>query len=182
MVSGHPKPLNSSMKHYPRPTRHSRGSILIESTFAFSVLTIVAMLLLSSTRNATTTQQWTVIQGMTDAYMTRELALAQRIPYDDFQASDSDWSLLPTLLPETVEIGKLPGGVPLVGTITRTRQPDEGNLTTAGGNTTTATNANGSVTANSNPFGLEAWKLQSFLTYTVGNDEYVKSRTTLRIR
>ena len=69
-------------------------------------------------------------------------------------------------------LGKLPGGQEVTGTLYRTRIPDANNLTTAGG----------TGTATTNPSGTEAWKVQSILSYTVGDRQYVKSRTVMRIR
>ena len=72
----------------------------------------------------------------------------------------------------TVEVGKLPGGFPVTATLHRTKHPDANNLIDAGGSGTAATN----------PAGMEAWKLQSYLIYDIGDRNYVKSRTMLRVR
>ncbi|MAB77185.1 MAG: hypothetical protein CMO47_12100 [Verrucomicrobiales bacterium] len=149
-----------------------RGSVLIEIAVAYGTLVTVAVLTLKAAVNTTSGQAWTVKQSMTDAYLTRETALASRIPFDEVTSDGSLWALHPSVTTSTVEIGKLPGGSPVLATIHRTRIPDANNLSTAGGTGTTATN----------PGRTEAWKLQSLLVYTIAEREYVKTRTALRIR
>lgn len=69
-----------------------------------------------------------------------------------------------------MEIGRLPGGVPVTGTIHRTRLPDPENHPVDGGN--------GDET--SNPAAMKVWKVQSVLTYQIGGRSYAKSRTVIR--
>jgi hypothetical protein len=57
-----------------------------------------------------------------------------------------------------------------MATIIRTRIADDNNLPSAGGNGTITTN----------PSETETWQIQSHLTYKIGDDEYVKSRTVVR--
>lgn len=139
---------------------------------SYATLVIVALLTLSASVNATSGQAWTVKQAMSDAFVTRETAMASRVPFDILTGSSSPWGLYPSVATATVTIGKLPGGQIVTGTVHRTRIPDPNNLPTAGGTGTAATN----------PGATEAWKVQSILTYTVGAKTYMKSRTTLRIR
>jgi hypothetical protein len=54
--------------------------------------------------------------------------------------------------------------------VTRTRLPDPGNYPIDGG----------TGTVNTNPAAMKVWKVQSVLTYRVGNRNYAKSRTVLR--
>ena len=105
-----------------------------------------------------------------DAYLTYERAYAERIPFDELQANDSPWPAYPTVISATVEIGRLPGGVPITGTVTRTRFADTGNYPFNGGAGTVATN----------PAAMNIWRVQSVLTYRVGNVPYSKARTVLR--
>ena len=156
-----------------RPSkRRQRGSALIEVAASYAAITIVALVTLRSTFNNATGQRWTVKQAMTDAYLTRENALASRIPFEDITAVDSMWSVYPDVTTTSIVLGKLPGGIEVDATLHRTRVPDANNLPAAGGSGTTDTN----------PGETEAWKLQSIITYDVGGRSYVKSRTTLRIR
>lgn len=149
-----------------------RGSALIEISLSYATLVIIALLTLKASVNATSSQAWTVRQSMSDAYIMRESALASRIPFSEVTGTTSPWALSPSVTTSTVTIGKLPGGEPVTATLHRTRLPDSNNLPAAGGIGTLTTN----------PAESEAWKLQSLLVYTVGDREYVKSRTVLRIR
>ncbi|MEM9281980.1 MAG: hypothetical protein AAGA96_09150 [Verrucomicrobiota bacterium] len=152
--------------------RRQRGSALIEIAVSYGTLVTVGMLTLKAAINTTSSQTWTVRQTMSDAYMTRETALASRIPFDDITTTGSLWSLYPSVTTSNVVIGKMPGGNNVTAELHRTRIPDPNNLTSAGGTGTDATN----------PSGTEAWKLQSLIVYEVGDKKYVKTRTTLRIR
>lgn len=145
---------------------------MIESTIAFLAMAFLATILLRAASNATAAQRWTVISGMTDAFMTRELAIAKRIPFEDFKDAGSDWPIYPAIATENVVVGKLVGGRDLTATVQRTRRPSTNNHPDAGGTGNDTTN----------PIEMEAWKLQSYLTYSVADIEYVKSRTTLRVR
>ena len=54
--------------------------------------------------------------------------------------------------------------------MTRTRVPDAGNYPIDGGSGTLATN----------PAAMKVWKVQSVITYKIGDRNYAKSRTVLR--
>ena len=149
-----------------------RGNLLIEVTLGFGALLFIAVLLLKAAVVVTTVQKWTVVQGLSDARMSIEVARAKRIPFNDFLQAGSDYPPFPTVDTTTVEVGRLPGGRVLSATLHRTRLAMGNNLPTAGG----------AGTAITNPTGMEAWQLQSYLTYTISRREYVKSRTVLRAR
>jgi hypothetical protein len=154
-------------RHYKR-----RGYALIEIAASYAAIVIVGLVTLRSTLNNITGQQWTVKQAMTDAYLTRETALASRMPFDLIRSNSSPWPRHPNVNTQSVVVGKLPGGGNVTATLHRTRIADGNNLGSGsgGGNN------------NTNPTNTEAWKLQSLLVYRAGDKEYVKTRTTLRIR
>jgi len=154
------------------PRKLVRGSALIEISLSYATLVFVAMVGLRASLNATSNQAWTVKQTMSDAFITRETALATRVPFDDLTGPSSLWAVSPGVTTSSVTFGKLPGGQLVTGTLHRTRIPDANNLPAAGGKGTSTTN----------PSGTEAWKLQSIIAYTVADKQYVKSRTVLRIR
>lgn len=160
------------MRIHKHSARISQGSALIEVAISYATLVIVALLVFKASVNATATQNWTIKQGMSDAYITQESSLASRIPFASITGTDSLWPAGPEKTTTVVTIGKLPGGFPVTATLYRTRSPDTNNLSAAGGSGTLATN----------PSESEAWKLQSILVYSVGEKQYVKSRTTLRTR
>jgi hypothetical protein len=69
-----------------------------------------------------------------------------------------------------VELGRMPGGKVISGTVVRTRYADTGNYPIDGGNGDPTTN----------PAGMKIWRAQSVITYKVGNRTYAKSRSVLR--
>lgn len=152
--------------------RKERGSLIIEVCLGWGILLVIASLMLKAHVNITSGQRWTVVQAMTDASMTRETALANRLPFEELTANGTPWPTYPSVAAQTITIGRLPGGVPVSAMLRRTKFPDANNLVTAGGSGNSATN----------PASTEAWKLQSFLSYQISGRDYVKSRTTLRIR
>lgn len=165
-------------KHLPAPRRKPRlgwgalkaGTALVEATIAMSILTAVGLVLLKLSLNVVAPRQWTVLQSITDAHMSFEGAWAQRIPFEDLTSGTSPWPLYPSKAESQVEMGKLPGGRPIMGTVVRTRMPHANNLPADGGSGTTATN----------PGGMVAWQLTSVVRYKVGARTYVKSRTVVR--
>ena len=147
-----------------------RGFVMIEAVMALSILTVVGLCLLKLSLNVLYPRQWILQQTVTDAYMTYERAYAERIPFEDLLASNSPWPVFPATTSTVLELGKLPGGKSITGTIVRTRMADSGNYPIDGGTGTLATN----------PAGMKVWKAQSVVTYKVGKRTYAKSRTVLR--
>jgi hypothetical protein len=144
--------------------------VLLESTLALSILTVLGLLLLKLSLNILHPRQWVLQQTVTDAYLTYERAFAERLPFEKLLAADSPWPQHPQVSTTQIEIGRLPGNRPIIGTVSRTRFPDSSNLFLDGGSGTAATN----------PASMKVWKAQSVLTYRVGNRSYAKSRTVLR--
>ncbi|MDB6077756.1 MAG: hypothetical protein JWO82_1503 [Akkermansiaceae bacterium] len=154
--------------------RAPRGSFLIESTISLTILAVIGLLLLKMSMNVTAPRQWTVYQSLTDGYMTYEKAYAQRLSFAQIKAAGSPWPQSPSSATTTVEIGRLPGGVPVTGTVVRTRTADSNNASTAGGT------LNPTDYAALNPGKVEVWKLQSILTYVVNGRTYRKVKTIVR--
>ena len=143
---------------------------MVEAMMSLSILTVLGLVLLKLSLNMLNPRQWTLQQTVTDAYMTYERAYAERIPFENLLASDSPWPAYPITTATAVEVGRLPGGIPITGTVTRTRLPDAENYPSDGGTGTVA----------SNPAAMKVWKAQSILTYQIGGRNYAKSRTVLR--
>ena len=172
-VHGYPSRLGVQCRRAFRVSfLKNHGSVLLEVTAAVSLLAVIAMLLMRGSMNALTGRYWTMAQNMSDAYLGYEIALAQRVPMDDVIAGGTLWPTAPATSSTVVEIGRLPGGTPVTATVHRTKVPDPNNLPTAGGTGTAATN----------PASMEAWKLQSHLVYSIGDNQYRKSRTVVRFR
>ncbi len=152
-----------------------RAALMIEVAAGFGAMLVVSLLLLKAALTVTSVQRWTVTQGLTDSYMSREVALGKRLPFEGvggFMAGGSSFPSFPTVATTTVTVGRLPGGKAVTASLRRTRMPSSNNLPSAGGTGTAATN----------PTGSQAWQLQSYLTYKISGRDYVKSRTTLRVR
>lgn len=135
-----------------------------------TLLGVIGLGLMKLSLNVTAPRQWTLQQTVTDAYLTYEKAAAQRLPFDDITGSQSLWPVHPQIATATVELGKLPGGMPITGTVSRTRFADSNNLPSKGGTGTGVTN----------PSAMEVWRLQSIVRYEVGGRVYLKSRTVVR--
>lgn len=134
------------------------------------MLVFIGLILLKVSLDILVPRQWSLQQTVAEAYMTYERSVAERIPFESLLDTDSPWPAFPDTDQETVAIGRLPGGNPIIGTITRTRIPSENNYPIDGGTGTTDTN----------PAAMKVWKVQSLATYSIGGRDYVKSRTVLR--
>jgi hypothetical protein len=157
----------------PRPRKYrlrQRGSALVEATLALAILTVVGLVLLQLALNVLTPRQWVLHQTLADAYLTYERSYGERIPFSSLVGGNSPWPEHPSATTSTVEIGRLPGGTPVNGTLTRARLPDPNNFPLDGGSGSVATN----------PSGMKVWKVQSVLTYAIGGRSYAKSRTVIR--
>ena len=160
-----------------KQTTRLRGFVLVEAMMSLSILTIIGLVLLKMALNVLAPRQWTMQQSVSDAYMTYERALAERMPFDVLNSPGSLWPELPATASVQVEIGRMPrilpnfpNGVPIIATVVRSRSPDLGNYPVDHGNGTEATN----------PAAIKIWKAQSVLTYSVGGRMYAKSRTVMR--
>ena len=164
--------------HPPRKTvappnrKRAHGIAILEVTVALTALLILGLLLLKATLNVTQAQQWTIIQAMSDAFMTQETAVAKRAPFREITGGLAGWPVSPDVSTQTIILGRLPGGNAITATLRRTRVADQNNFASDWGVGTVETN----------PTKMEIWQLQSFLTYELGSREYVKSRTVVRAR
>lgn len=157
-----------------RPLRKAgslrRGFLLVEATISMSILSLLGIVLLKLSLNVLHPRQWTLQQTVSDAYMTYERAYAERIPFNDLVLNNSPWPVHPATISQDVEIGKLPGGRPIMAKVVRTRFADTNNYPIDGGSGTVATN----------PAAMKVWRVQSVLSYKIGSRDYVKSRTVIR--
>jgi hypothetical protein len=128
-------------------------------------------LLLKLSLNILQPRQWSVYQSISDAYMTYERAVAERVPFEDLTKPDSDWPVFPEVSSSEVEIGRIVGGRPVFGTVNRTRLPDANNWDVIN---------DPAEAARLNPSAMETWRVQSILTYQVGDKTYYKARTVIR--
>jgi hypothetical protein len=144
--------------------------MLIELTLALALLSAIGLTVFKGSLDLMAPRQWVILQNLSDSYLTYEKAYAERISFEELTSPTSVWPIFPSKSTIEVNIGKIPGGHPITAKVIRTRIPDTNNLPVNGG----------SGTLTSNPAEMETWQLQSHLTYTIGDDEYVKSRTVVR--
>lgn len=166
MKTSSPQSRSGNQRHNPK------GSMLIELVVALGLLSAIGMYLLIGSLDLLHPRKWIIRQNMTDAYLTFEEAYAKRVPFEEITGNQSDWPLFPAKANSEIILGNAPGGNEIKGTIIRTRVPSDNNLTEHEGSGTLATN----------PAEMETWKLQSVLSFKIGDKEYYKSRTVIRTR
>ncbi len=148
------------------------GWALVEATMALSMLTVLGLVLLKLAISTVAPRQWNLLQAITDAYLSYEVAYAERCVFEDLTGTNSPWPVYPTNSQTTTELGKLPGGKAIIATVIRTRVADSNNLSANGGSGTSSTN----------PSAMNTWKVMSIVKYKVGARTYVKSRTVVRFQ
>jgi hypothetical protein len=146
--------------------------MLVETTIAMVALAVLSLVMFKATINVLQPRQWSIIQNFSDTYLTYEVAVAERMPFDELTGADSLWPVFPDAAEEEVVIGTLPGGHQFTGTVFRTRTPSPNNLPVH----------QGTGTLESNPSQMETWIVQCHLKYILGGKPYVKSRTVVRTR
>lgn len=129
---------------------------------ALGLAVTLALVMMKASLLAISGNQWTMMQTLTDAYMTRETALSNRIPLADVLAADSPWPDWASRSEQNVTLGKMPGGRVVQASLTRFRLSLPGDP---------AAEAN-----------LNVFRLYSVLKYQIGERQYVKSRSTLRMQ
>jgi hypothetical protein len=150
----------------PPSIRCPRGSLLIEVSLGMWLASMLALLIMRASLLALGSNQWTIMQTLTDAFMTRDVALANRLPMADLTAPNSPWpdtGQNETRFEGMVSLGRLAGGTEVTGRLVRFRVSGSDE----------APEDEGAPT-------LEVWRLHSVLTYQVGENTYVKTRAVLR--
>src|SRR5215212_6908940 len=107
-----------------RPLRE-HGSVLVEVSLGMGLTAFLALILMKASLLALSNNQWTIMQTLTDAYLTRETALSHRVPVADLTAAGSQWPDQaaddPPNAVQTVNLGKTAGGQVITATLTRFR-------------------------------------------------------------
>jgi hypothetical protein len=144
---------------------------------SLSILTVIGLVLLKLSMNILAPRQWIMQQTLADAYMSLERSTAERIPFATLVGATSPWPNFAAggiAVTNNVSIGALPDraetGNPVIATVTRTRFADGNNLPANGGG----------GDSDKNPASMNIWRVQSVLTFRVGANQYVKSRTVIR--
>ncbi len=151
------------MKQTSCQRSRQRGSLLIEVSAALALTLALALVIMRASLLSISGNQWTIMQTLTDAYLSRESALANRLPFADLTGDLSSWpDLAVDPVPEqTVTLGRVAGGQEVNGTLKRFRTAEASTVAEA---------------------QLSIWRLHSILTYRIGSQEYMKSRSTLRLQ
>lgn len=140
----------------------STGSLLIEVSAAMALTAALALIIMRASLLAVSGNQWTIMQTLTDAYLSHEIALSNRIPVAELIGPQSTWPEFTSepVPAQIVTLGRLAGGQIVEGSLKRFRTSEsEFNSETQ----------------------IKAWRLHSVLSYNIGSREYVKSRSTLRL-
>jgi hypothetical protein len=139
-----------------------RGSVLVEASIALGAATLLSLLMMKATLLAIGGNDWTTMQTLTDSIITRETAMANRMPFADITSGGSLWPDVSQGVPASVsvELGKIMGGKAISGELTRFRVNE--------------------ADASDPEVNLAVWRLHSVIKYKVGEHEYVKSSSTLR--
>lgn len=171
-------------------TKHPKGSFLVEASVSLILLIAIALVLVSSSLNILKPRVWTMQQNLADAYLSQEVALANRADFDDITNGISGWGSGNATTAVAVNLGKMPGfvagtdnGRTYQGQLTRVRVlPVDVNGVAMTNSTTAAGFGDGGNTAmlTLGDLGIRSYELQSHLTYEVGGRTYVKSRTVIR--
>ncbi|MEN3943766.1 hypothetical protein WJU23_20870 [Prosthecobacter sp. SYSU 5D2] len=144
-----------------------RGSLLVEVSLAMGLTALVALVLMRASLLAISGNQWTVMQTLTDAYLTRETALANRLPFADVTGEASAWPAANldsedvVVDEQTVTLGRLAGGTAVQGVIRRFRTQEAAPVSEV---------------------SQAVWRLHSILAYNIGDEQYTKSRSVLRVQ
>lgn len=147
-----------------RLARLARGSILMEVSLGLALTAFVAVASLRQSMLALNAGQWASMQALTDSYLTRETALASRLPYDQLRL-EGFWPAADQATISSVELGSIanPAGgaaLPVQAQLQRSSQLE-------------SLAADGLPTVN-------LLRLDSVLTYRIGGQSYIKTRSTLR--
>ncbi len=148
------------MKAAQRGTPFRRGSLLLEICISIGLASFLALFVLRSSLLAIASNQWIVMQTLTDAFMSGETALATRVPFAELEAAGSTWPAQSESLSVPIELGKITGGRVVSGNLRRFRSSQ---------NIPDGTGAS-----------IILVRLQSVLTYRVGERQYMKTRSTVR--
>lgn len=136
--------------------------MLLEASLALGAATLLSLLMMKASLLAIGGNDWTTMQTLTDALLTREAALANRVPFAEIASGTSFWPEAVSSLSAApdIELGKMMGGKAINAKLIRYRVNE--------------------AVVGEPEVNLAIWRLHSVLQYTVGANTYVKSTSTLR--
>lgn len=187
--------LLTKAAHASPGIKKSKGSFLVETSISLFVLVAIAVVLVDSSINILQPRSWVMKQNLADAYLSKEVAEANRVDFSSIgDGSFGGWGTPSAtgagkdtisgnmVSTADVALGKLPGftlgtgnGRNFTGDVTR--QVTALQTNGADGAFTPATNGGKLTLAN---LGIRAYRLQSHVSYTIDGTVYVKTRTIIR--
>lgn len=158
-----------------------RGSFLIESTVSLFLLVVISLVLVDASFNILAPRTWTMQQNLVDAYLSQEVALANREPFSSIENGASAWGAGANVPTAAVTVGRLPGFVAggvgrnyNVVSVNRIRVTNQANNAVPGFKPTAG------AFFQLSDLGIRSYALQTHVVYTLNNQTYVKSRTVIR--
>jgi hypothetical protein len=100
------------MKSTLKQRFRSSGSLLIEVSAAMALTAALALIIMRASLLAVSGNQWTIMQTLTDAYLSREIALSNRVPVAELIGPQSAWPEFTSepVPAQIVTLGRLAGG------------------------------------------------------------------------
>lgn len=165
-----------------------RGSFLVEASIALFLLVAIAFVLVEASLNMLQPRSWVMKQNLADAYLSKEVALMNRVDFDSIVDGSSSWGsgTMVHVGAAPLQIGTLPGfvstdeggvGRSFTANVYRMRLPLETSTSTPSFQV-----ASGANVLSLSDLGIRAYKLQSHVVFSVDNGatQYVKTRTVVR--
>ncbi|MBK1789582.1 hypothetical protein [Persicirhabdus sediminis] len=154
-----------------------KGSALVEISAAVMVMVVIGSVSFQSMMNTLSQRNWVVSKSLADAYLVREVAIANAIPFELISEADSNGVWPSYGLYE--DGGQVPpSSLTILGRRSGTVQAD--------GNVGEGVAVMGRVTrAREKALGLsedlsETWRLRVALEYEANGKTYIASRTVVR--
>ncbi|MFC5051631.1 hypothetical protein ACFPK9_13580 [Rubritalea spongiae] len=176
------KLLLTQAAHASPSFKKRKGSFLIEASVSLFILVAIAIVLANASLNILQPRSWVMKQNLADAYLSKEVAAANKMDFDSIAAGTSLWGNGGLTNAQAVTLGQLPSfvsggaGRAYGGEVRRERITLQGNIRAAAG--LFDPNAGGRLALNR--MGIRAYQLVSHVTYEIDGRTFVKSRTIVR--
>jgi hypothetical protein len=167
-----------------------KGTFLVEASISLFILVAIAIVLADASLNILQPRSWVMRQNLVDAYLSQEVAEANRVDFGSIGNSTFDgwgtadaFNAAATLTDaRTVTLGLLPGFTAGTGNGRVYEGQVRRQLTELQGAVATPdfrSNTDGGAVSLAD-LGIQAYKLQSHVSYVIDGQTYIKSRTVIR--